>query len=64
MFTMQPIVRSSASEDRLRNGTPMHDIAAAVYAAQVLAERSSGEREDRAMGVPNTLGCCWIHPQA
>ena len=63
MFTMQPTVRSSASDDRLRNGTPMHDVAAAVNSAQVLAEGGSGEREHRASGVSNTLGRFRIHPQ-
>ena len=34
-----------------------------MYSAQVLAEGGSGEREDRATGVSNTLGCFRIHAQ-
>ena len=33
---MQPTVRSSASDDRLRNGTPNDDVPAAMYSTQVL----------------------------
>ena len=63
MFTMQPTVRSSASDDRLQERDPDDDVPAAMYSAQVLAEGGSGEREDRATGVSNTLGSFGIHPQ-